>query len=146
MGTRRFTPLGGMHLAPTTTILGGMSKAIAFVATSQPEQALAFYRDVLGLRLVEDTPFAIVFDAFGTMLRIQKAERVTRAPYTAFGLDVRDLAARVRELAKHGVVGVRYPHFIQDELAIWTAPDGARVFWFHDPDGNLLSLSQFGGS
>jgi catechol 2,3-dioxygenase-like lactoylglutathione lyase family enzyme len=123
-----------------------MGKAIAFVATSQPEKALAFYRDVLGLRLVEDTPFAIVFDAFGTMLRIQKAERVTRAPYTAFGLDVRDLGARVRELAKLGVVGVRYPHFIHDELGIWAAPDGARVFWFHDPDGNLLSLSQFGGS
>lgn len=123
-----------------------MNKAIAFVATSQPEKALTFYRDVLGLRLVEDTPFAIVFDAFGTMLRVQKAERVTRAPYTAFGLDVPDVRARVHELVKQGVQGVRYPHFDQDTLGIWTAPDGARVFWFHDPDGNLLSLSQFGGS
>jgi catechol 2,3-dioxygenase-like lactoylglutathione lyase family enzyme len=120
-----------------------MTKAIAFVATAHADKALPFYRDILGLRLLEDTPFALVFDAFGTMLRVQKAEHVVRAPYTAFGLDVTDLGARVRELAQHGVHGVRYPHFDQDELGIWTAPGGARVFWFHDPDGNLLSLSEF---
>jgi catechol 2,3-dioxygenase-like lactoylglutathione lyase family enzyme len=119
------------------------NKAIAFVATSQPTASLAFYRDVLGLRLVEDSAFAIVFDAFGTMLRIQKTDTVTRTPYTSFGLDVPDIEAAVRGLAKLGVEPVRYPHFSQDELGIWTAPDGARVFWFHDPDANLLSLSQF---
>jgi catechol 2,3-dioxygenase-like lactoylglutathione lyase family enzyme len=118
-------------------------KAIAFVATSQPEQALAFYRDVLGLRLIEDSPFAVVFDAFGTMLRIQKAAQVAVAPYTAFGLDVPDIERAVRDVVARGVRPVRYPHFEQDELGIWTAPDGARVFWFRDPDDNLLSLSQF---
>ena len=45
---------------------------IAFIATTQPEQARVFYSEVLGLRLMEDTPFALVFDAYGTMLRIQK--------------------------------------------------------------------------
>lgn len=117
-------------------------RAIAFVATSLPDRALPFYRDVLGLRLVDDTPFAFVFDAFGTTLRVQKASEVVRAPYTAFGLDVDDLDEAVRALAAQGVAAVRYPHFVQDALGIWTAPGGARVFWFHDPDGNLLSLSQ----
>jgi catechol 2,3-dioxygenase-like lactoylglutathione lyase family enzyme len=119
------------------------NKAIAFVATSQPDKALAFYRDVLGLRLVEDTPFAIVFDAFGTMLRVQKAAQVVNVPYTTFGLDVPDIERAVRDLAARGVPAVRYPHFEQDALGLWTAPDGARVFWFRDPDDNLLSLSQF---
>lgn len=120
------------------------TKAIAFVATGKPQAALAFYRDVLGLRLLEDTPFAIVFDAFGTMLRVQKAGSVSPAPYTSFGLDVADLEGAVRDLASRGVQAVRYPHFDQDALGIWTAPTGARVFWFHDPDGNLISLSSFG--
>jgi hypothetical protein len=30
----------------------------------------------------------------------------------------------------------------QDKLGIWTAPSKARVAWFKDPDGNLLSVSQ----
>jgi catechol 2,3-dioxygenase-like lactoylglutathione lyase family enzyme len=119
------------------------NRAIAFVATSRPAEALAFYRDVLGLSLVEDSPFAIVFDAFGTMLRVQKAAQVVLAPYTSFGLEVPDIETSVRTLGKRGVRGVRYPQFDQDALDIWTAPSGARVFWFHDPDGNMLSLTQF---
>lgn len=118
------------------------TRAVAFIATADAERALPFYRDVLGLKLLEDTPFAIVFDAFGTTLRVQKAQELVKVPYTSFGLDVDDIEAHVRALTEHGIAGVRYPHFEQDELAIWKSPSGARVFWFHDPDGNLLSLSQ----
>jgi hypothetical protein len=28
-------------------------------------------------------------------------------------------------------------------LGIWTTPDGTKIAWFKDPDGNLLSLTQF---
>lgn len=120
-----------------------MTKAIAFIATARPAEARRFYSEVLGLRLVEESEFALVFDAFGTMLRIQKAGKVVTAPYTAFGLDVDDLDREVAAVQERGVVGKRYPHFEQDARGIWTAPDGARVFWFEDPDGNLISLSQF---
>jgi len=30
----------------------------------------------------------------------------------------------------------------QDGLGVWLAPSGARVAWFKDPDGNLLSITQ----
>jgi predicted enzyme related to lactoylglutathione lyase len=30
----------------------------------------------------------------------------------------------------------------QDKQGIWTSPAGARVAWFKDPDGNLLSIAQ----
>jgi catechol 2,3-dioxygenase-like lactoylglutathione lyase family enzyme len=120
-----------------------MTRAIAFVATSKPDAAITFYRDVLGLTLLEESQFALVFDAFGTMLRVQKASEVVRVPYTSFGLEVPEIEQSVRALRGKGVRGVRYPRFEQDELDIWTAPSGARVFWFHDPDGNLLSLTQF---
>ena len=29
-----------------------------------------------------------------------------------------------------------------DDDSIWTAPSGAKVAWFKDPDGNVLSISQ----
>jgi hypothetical protein len=31
----------------------------------------------------------------------------------------------------------------QDAVGVWTAPGGDRVAWFRDPDGNVLSLTQF---
>jgi catechol 2,3-dioxygenase-like lactoylglutathione lyase family enzyme len=122
-----------------------MPKGIAFIATADAKTARPFYENVLGLRLIEEHEFAIVFDAFGTELRIQKAAQVVVAPYTAFGLDVEGLDAWVDKLAANGVSGVRYPYFEQDERAIWTAPSRTRVFWFHDPDQNLISLSEFSG-
>lgn len=116
---------------------------MAFLATAAPARAKAFYADVLGLRLVSDEPHALVFDAAGTMLRIQKAGAVTPAPYTALGWQVPDIAAAVTALAARKVEMVRYPHFDQDARGIWTTPDGTQVAWFRDPDGNLLSLTEF---
>jgi predicted enzyme related to lactoylglutathione lyase len=31
----------------------------------------------------------------------------------------------------------------QDEYGIWNAPSGGKIAWFTDPDGNILSLTQF---
>lgn len=117
-------------------------RAVAFVATAEAQRALAFYRDVLGLTLQEDTPFAIVFDAHGTMLRFKKRRRSCGRP-TRASASTWMTSKRRREGFWRRALKVRYPQFEQDELGIWSAPGGAKVFWFHDPDGNLLSLSQF---
>jgi len=46
-------------------------------------------------------------------------------------------------LDAHGVVFERYGFLEQDELGIWSAGDrAAKVAWFKDPDGNVLSISQ----
>lgn len=37
----------------------------------------------------------------------------------------------------------RYEWMKQDGHGVWAAPDGTRVAWFKDPDGNVLSLAQF---
>jgi len=117
-------------------------RLMAFVASARPEASLAFYRDVLGLPLLADTPFALVFDAFGVALRVQKVPQVAAAAHTVLGFGVDDIAHEVRALGERGVSFERYPYFEQDELGIWTAPGGARVAWFRDPDGNLLSLTE----
>jgi hypothetical protein len=36
----------------------------------------------------------------------------------------------------------RFPDLDQDEAGAWRSPSGARVAWFKDPDGNVLSLTQ----
>ena len=67
---------------------------VGFVATATPEAAKHFYGCVLGLPLVEDSPFALVFNANGTTLRVQKVERLSPAPYTALGWNVSALSTR----------------------------------------------------
>jgi catechol 2,3-dioxygenase-like lactoylglutathione lyase family enzyme len=120
------------------------SPIMAFTATADADRAKAFYRDQLGLRLVSDEPYALVFDAAGTMLRVQRVKEVREAQYTALGWRVSDIAAKVEELEKAGVRFERYGLPGQDENGIWTPPgSNARVAWFKDPDGNILSLTQF---
>jgi catechol 2,3-dioxygenase-like lactoylglutathione lyase family enzyme len=115
----------------------------AFIPTRDADAAKRFYADVLGLRFVSDDSFALVFDAGGTELRLQRVRELTPHPFTALGWIVSDIAAEVRELSARGVAFERY-HFVeQDDLGIWTT-SGAKVAWFKDPDGNLLSLAQLG--
>jgi catechol 2,3-dioxygenase-like lactoylglutathione lyase family enzyme len=120
----------------------GSSDLIAFVATADLGRAREFYAGALGFRLVEETPFACVFDANGTTLRVTLAESVTPAGYTVLGWSVADVAAAIRALRERGVVFVRYARLEQDDLGVWRSLGGARIAWFEDPDGNTLSLSQ----
>jgi catechol 2,3-dioxygenase-like lactoylglutathione lyase family enzyme len=117
-------------------------KLTAFVATADGPRARAFYEGVLGLRVVGDDDFALTLDANGTLLRVSKISRVAPQPYTVLGWQVDDIESEVRGLTERGIQFERYDFLTQDALRIWTAPGGARVAWFKDPDGNVLSLSQ----
>lgn len=118
-------------------------KLVAFAATSSAGKARRFYRDTLGLRLVDDNPFALVFDAKGTMLRVQLVDEVKAPGYTVLGWQVKDIEATIKTLKKKRVKFNVYPGMGQDALGVWTSPSGARIAWFSDPDGNTLSLTEF---
>jgi catechol 2,3-dioxygenase-like lactoylglutathione lyase family enzyme len=120
----------------------GSSDLVAFVGTADPVHAKHFYGDVLGLPLESESEFAVVFKAPGTTLRVTVVERVQPAPYTVLGWAVEDIAATIGALADQGVKFARFDGVEQDELGIWKSPSGARVAWFKDPDGNLLSITQ----
>ena len=122
----------------------GDSPVTAFLATTNAARAAEFYGATLGLRVVSEDPFALVFEANGVELRIQKVEQLTPQPFTAFGWRVDDVSKAVRALVERGVTFARFPGVQQDTLGIWAAPSGARIAWFHDPDGNVLSLAQYG--
>jgi len=121
----------------------GTEKLMAFIGTADAPRAKAFYLEVLGLRLVADEEWAVVFDVNGTMLRMQKAPAVKPLPYTALGWQVSDIASTLAALRAKGVSFERYEHLPQDANGVWATPDGSKVAWFKDPDGNLLSITQF---
>jgi catechol 2,3-dioxygenase-like lactoylglutathione lyase family enzyme len=115
---------------------------IAFVPSKDTGRSRSFYESALGLRFVCDDSFAVVMDSNGTMIRIVRVGEFTPAPFTILGWQVGDIHAAVAELSGKGVQFNRYPYFEQSPDGVWTAPDGAMVAWFSDPDGNVLSVSQ----
>ena len=116
---------------------------VAFVAVSDLDRAEWFYGGVLGLPLRDERPFALVaLTGGGTDVRLTEVETASAAPWTVLGWTVPDIDSAVDDLVTRGVVFTRYPAMGQDDRAIWTSPSGARVAWFTDPDGNVLSLTQ----
>ena len=120
----------------------GDKKIVGLIPITDVARAKSFYADKLGLKFVSEDPFALVFDANGNMLRLTKMKEFTPQRFSILGWEVADIEAAVRQLTAAGVAFERYGFLEQDELGIWTAPDGAKVAWFLDPDGNNLGISQ----
>ena len=120
-----------------------LTKMIGFLNTNDAVKATAFYRDVLGFRLISGDNFAVVFDANGTMIRVGKAQNHTPAQNTVIGWEVADIRAAIGDLSARGVHFEHWnlPFMKQDEYGVWTPPNGDQVAWFKDPDGNVLSIS-----
>jgi len=117
--------------------------AVTFINTADRTVSEPFYRDMVGLRFIADDGFAAVFDLAGATLRITQLEGFVAGPHPALGWSVPDIVATMQALVTRGVTPTIYEGFGQDALGIWTAPDGvAKVAWFNDPDGNVLSLTQ----
>lgn len=123
------------------------SALVAFLPARDPAAVRPFYESALGLRLLADElPFALVFSAHGTMLRITTVPAHTPVPYTILGWQVESIEEVVAALSASGVQFLRYPGMNDTHpLGIWNAPSGARVAWFQDPEKNVLSLTEFPG-
>ena len=119
------------------------SALIGFVGVSDLDAARQFYGETLGLPIIEESPFALVASANGTMLRLTAVEQPVTAPYTILGWRVADITSMIDQLTARGVHFTQYEGMGQDERGVWTAPGGAKIAWFLDPDGNNLSLTEF---
>jgi catechol 2,3-dioxygenase-like lactoylglutathione lyase family enzyme len=119
------------------------AELIAFIPTVDAERARRFYVDTLGLTFISDDQFAITIRTGQTDIRIARMDAFNPAPYTILGWKVPDIEAIARQFAAAGITFERYPFLEQDANGIWSSPDGAaKVAWFKDPDGNVLSISQ----
>ena len=131
-------------MSSMSTTLPPSAKVITFIVTRDRDGAKRFYGETLGFKQTHEDPFAVVFDLNGTMLRISTVPDHKPPVHTVLGWDIPDIVSTVKALRSKGVQFNVYPGFGQDELGIWTAPaSGDRVAWFHDPDGNNLSVTQF---
>jgi predicted enzyme related to lactoylglutathione lyase len=121
----------------------GSAPVVAFVPVTDLDRTRAFYEEVLGLTVVSVDSFACVFrTGGGTMLRATLVGELRPQPFTVLGWSVDDIEETAKQLAAAGIESKRFDGLEQDTLGIWTSPSGARVLWFADPDGNVLSLTR----
>jgi predicted enzyme related to lactoylglutathione lyase len=119
---------------------------VAFILTADRMRAKPFYAGALGLPILSEDDFAVTFDlGGGVTIRLTDLPGHKGAEHTVLGWGVPDIAAAASELRAKGVTFRIYEGFGQDADGIWSPPGGgAKVAWFTDPDGNVLSLTQFG--
>lgn len=119
---------------------------VCFILTADRAKSKPFYADVLGLRLLGEDAHAITFDLGNrTPMRLSDVPGHRGSGHPVVGWNVANIVETVRQLAAKGVKFEVYEGYGQDADGIWHSPDGgAKVAWFTDPDGNLLSLTQFG--
>jgi hypothetical protein len=116
---------------------------IAFIPVSQIEIARAFYESKLGLSVLEESPFALVVNANGTMLRLTPVPEFRPQPFTVVGWEVADIDHTVSEMGARGVAFKRFDGMEQRPNGVWQSPSGDLVAWFVDLDDNVLSLTEF---
>jgi predicted enzyme related to lactoylglutathione lyase len=119
------------------------AKLMAFVPSRDPVTARAFYERVLGLEFMDEDDFAATVEANGVRVRLVRIENHKPVQFTILGWEVSDIEKAVSDLEDRGVAFAKFGMPDQDARGIWKAPGGARVAWFHDPDGNTLSVTQF---
>jgi predicted enzyme related to lactoylglutathione lyase len=117
-------------------------KLKAFVPTTKPGAAKSFYKDVLGLKLLSQDNYALEFEVNGILLRVITVPELKPQAFTVLGWNVADIDSTIKSLNDKNVFCEKYDSLEQDDSGIWTSPNGSKVAWFKDPDGNILSLTE----
>jgi len=105
------------------------------VKVTDMKEAIAFYRDVLGLKVKKEWPYYVIFDLPGTLTFAitlgGKKGRKEGAPNIYFAVE--DLNAEYEKLKEKGVNFIEPP-----KKQYW----GGYAALFTDPDENLFYLVQ----
>ena len=125
------------------------SKAGATLAVSDLKRARGFYEEKLGLspqqEMSADDGGAVIYGAGeSSELLVYTSQFAGTNQATAVSFDVSDIDAEVDDLAGKGVEFERYPDLGDvDDRGVHSF-EGGRGVWFKDPDGNIISVGQFG--
>ena len=119
------------------------SLAVTTIPVTDLDAALPFYRDVLGLVVLEQTPFAVRFDGgSGSQISVYKRGPVERG-HTVCHFEISDIDAAVADIRSRGGVFEEYAGGALTTVN-GIAPMGpvARGAWLKDPEGNVIGLRQ----
>ena len=125
----------------------GDSNVVAVLPTHDLSRSRPFYEDTLGLKVVgEFEEGAVGFETSqGTRLLLYVTQVQVPAEHTAVSFGVDDVEATVAELESRGVTFQEYDmaEYGFEEMGkskILAMPDGTKVAFLTDPEGNILSI------
>jgi catechol 2,3-dioxygenase-like lactoylglutathione lyase family enzyme len=114
--------------------------AVTTLVVTDMDQAKPFYREQLGLTLLEETPAGCRFGAGkGSQVSIRRGQ-TPAGGQTVVHFEVEDVEAVVRDLTSRGVVFEEYETPKTVNFIAQIGP--ARGAWFKDPAGNVLGLRE----
>jgi catechol 2,3-dioxygenase-like lactoylglutathione lyase family enzyme len=121
-------------------------KVVAGLAVSDMDRAREFYEGKLGLSVGIDSGDNVAYRCGeGSMMHVYLSpEHAGGSTATLASWYVDDVEGVVDELTANGVAFERYDEgpIITDEKGIATFEGGAKVAYFRDPDGNILSIAK----
>jgi methylmalonyl-CoA/ethylmalonyl-CoA epimerase len=105
------------------------------ITVTDVDRAVAFYRDVLGLKFLFQFPNLGFFDCDGVRLMISGAEKPGESNNSAIYFKVPGIREAFESLSQRGVPFEREPHLVarMPDHELWMA-------FFRDPGRNLLAL------
>lgn len=112
------------------------------------ERAKRFYRDALGLRVMEgqEHPDRVTFWAGeGTYVMVYVRGEATKAEHTAAGFEVKDIEKVMNALRGRGVVFEEYDFPGFKTVNGIFEHGGVKSAWFKDTEGNILGVSEKAG-
>ncbi len=104
------------------------------------DTARRFYGETLGLEMTSDRGVVQIWQCGNSHLMLSQNPAGSKAEHCVAGWDVDDIVAAVAELRERGIEFVDVGMPAEDGIVAFGED---RVAYFRDPDGNLLSLSQF---
>jgi catechol 2,3-dioxygenase-like lactoylglutathione lyase family enzyme len=123
----------------------GSSQCAATVAVRDLAAARRFYQDTLGLKMGPELgPDTFACEAGnGSMILVYQRPNHEPSAATILSFQVDDLDAQLADLGGRGVMFEDYDiPGVKTENHVAALPDGGKVAWFTDPDGNIISLAQ----
>jgi catechol 2,3-dioxygenase-like lactoylglutathione lyase family enzyme len=116
---------------------------VATIAVSDMDRAKKFYGEILGLKVVEESPAGTRFEnASGGNLFVYPSQFAGTNKATYAGFDVEDVEATVKELRGRGIVFEEYDFPGLKTVDGIAEMEGEKGAWFKDPDGNILSVGE----
>src|SRR5512137_108558 len=97
---------------------------VAFVYAADRVRAVAYYREILGCELLGSDDYGDFLQLGGALLRMTALPEWSPTPHPVLGWNVPDIVGTARALRDRGVRFTIYEGMGQDELGVWSSPDG----------------------
>jgi len=116
----------------------------AYLPALDVARARAFYEKKLGLTPKMEYAGGVIYACGGgTEAYLYPTSNAGTSKASQAFWEVQDVEAEVTELKARGVTFEEYDSpQIKTKNGVATGPDGAKIAWFKDPEGNILAISQ----